>query len=382
MANNLSANDVARLMSDPSAENRAATAEKLASQFQTGDLSASERTLAEEIFKLMVKDAEERVRVALSDNLKHAPDLSNDVAAALAKDVSDVVAFPILQFSEALTEDDLIEIIRTQPIDRQIVVAERPDVTENVADAIVVEGGQKAVAALVNNEKASLSEKTLGKVVDKYGDDVDIQTPLVHRAKLPVAIAERLVAKVSAKLQQYLVKYHELPEETASDLILQTREKATLSIVGADAEDEDVEALVSQLMANGRLTPSIILRALCVGDLSFFETALSVLSKIPLANARMLIYDEGDLGLKSLYAKAGLPQSVYAAFRSAFDLVMDTASEKSDDDPEVRMRRILERVLTVHHDIADEYGAENVDYLLAKFSKLSVDGSSGSTSDS
>jgi len=372
MTNNLSADDVSRLMADPSTENRANTAEKLASQFQSGVLSKSERELAEEIFKVMVKDAQERVRVALSVNLKHATDLSNEVAASLAKDVSDEVALPILQFSEALSETDLIEIITTQSAGRQVAVAGRPDVTENIADALVEDGDQAAVAALVKNEKAILSEKTLDKVVDKYGDDEEIQNPLVHRAKLPVTIAERLVAKVSENLQQYLMKNHDLPESAASDLILQTREKATLSIVSGGAKEEDVEALVAQLIKNGRLTPSIILRALCVGDLAFFESALAGLAKVPVVNARLLIYDEGDLGLQSIYAKAGLPKGIYLAFRSAFDLVMDTASEKSDDDPEVLMRRILERVLTVHQDIVEEYGVENIDYLLTKLSKIDV----------
>lgn len=74
MAGNLNHDDVARLMSDPSPENRASTAEKVAQQFGDGTLTESEGKLAEEIFNIMVKDAEERVRVALAKNLHSAPD--------------------------------------------------------------------------------------------------------------------------------------------------------------------------------------------------------------------------------------------------------------------------------------------------------------------
>ena len=58
----------------------------------------------------MIKDAEVRVREALAQNLKENPDLPHDVALSLAQDV-DQVALPILQFSDVLTDDDLIEII-------------------------------------------------------------------------------------------------------------------------------------------------------------------------------------------------------------------------------------------------------------------------------
>ncbi len=372
MINNLNYDDVARLMADPSVANRAKTAEKLAEQFQSGKLSRNERILAEEIFRLMVKDAEKRVRLALSINLKHADGLSNDVAAMLAKDVSDDVAMPILQFSDALSEDDLIEIISSQSTNRQVIIAGRSDVTENIADILVASGNKKAVSALVENNVIDISERVLGKIIDKYGDVDNINSSLVHRAKLPVTIAERLVAKVSAKLQQYLVLNHNLSEKTASDLILQTREKATLSII-SDGGEEDIELLVKQLLSKNNLTPSIILRALCIGDLKFFEFSLAALANVKFNNVRTLIYDGGALGLKSLYEKTGMPKQIYPAFRSAFDLVMETLSEKSDDDPEMQMRRILERVLTANQDMLEEYGIENINYLLTKFSKINVD---------
>ncbi len=122
---NLSADDVQRLMSNPSAEVRAETATKVASSFQEGSLGDVEKQLASEIFRVLAKDAEERVREALSANLKSSPDLPPDVAKSLASDLSDKVALPIIQFSEALNEDDLIEIIRTQAPQRQVAVASR-----------------------------------------------------------------------------------------------------------------------------------------------------------------------------------------------------------------------------------------------------------------
>jgi len=371
MASNLSDQDVQRLLTDPSAENRAITAEKISGQFDTGVLSEKERQLAEDIFRMMAHDAEERVREALARNLKDAPNLPPDVAKSLAADVSDKVALPVLQFSPALDDADLIEILRSAGEARQEAIAEQATVSQAVSDAIIDTGNEAAVAKLVGNDGADISEATLSKVADKFGDSDRVKDPLVHREQLPVTVAERLVAKVSDSLKEYLVTHHELPAEVATDLVLQSRERATIGLLSREAEDADVEQLARQLWDHGRLTPSIILRALCVVDVSFFEAAMAVLAEVPLVNARVLVHDDGELGLKSLYEKAGLPPALYPAIRSAMDLAMDAEAERSDADPDYHMRLMLERVLIQIEDLVDEYGIENVDYLLGKLNKLS-----------
>ena len=370
MVGNLSQEDVAKLMTDPSPENRASTAEKVAQQFGDGVLSESEGRLAEEIFQIMVKDAEVRVREALAKNLQSAPNLPRELATRLAGDISDSVALPIIKFSEVLTDEDLVEIVRTQPESRQVAVAERPAVSEVVSEAIVEHGAEEAVVSLVSNENAEISDTTLEKVVDKHGDIERVQNPLVHRAKLPVNVAEKLVSKISDELKNYLVANHDLPEHLATDIILQTRERATIGLVSSGASEDELVSLVNQLRRSGRLTPSIILRSLCVGDLPFFEVAVSMLADVPIGNARILIHDDGELGFKSLYNKAGLPKQLYVAFRSAVDLNVGAEAERTDDDPEVIMRRMLERVLTVPTDEAESFIDEDVEYLLAKFNQF------------
>jgi uncharacterized protein (DUF2336 family) len=178
---------------------------KIASSFELGQLSESERQIAEDIFRVMVKDAEERVRAALSTHLKHAHELSVDVARSLARDMSDAVAVPMLQVSEALSEEDLIEIVRTQGSSRQTAIAGRAVVSEVLAGALVDNGSEDAVATLVGNEGAKIDEATMNRVVDKFGDSEQVQTPLVMRATLPVTVSERLVARISDKLKDHLV---------------------------------------------------------------------------------------------------------------------------------------------------------------------------------
>jgi len=365
---NLSAKDVGRLLSDPSAEVRAETAAKVAGEFSVGGLSTNEREIAQEIFRVMAKDIEVLVRETLSQSLKEVPDVSSDVARILAEDENDSVALPILEFSKALSENDLVEIIGVCKPNRHVAVARRENVSEKVSEAIVEKGNEDAVVALVSNQTAQIGEKTYDKVIDKYGDNERIQEPMVKREKLPLTIAERLVATVSDSLKEYLVTHHELSPEVASDLLLESRERAVVRLLQEDDNAPDVTELVQQMDVNGRLTASIILRALCTGDLNFFEAAIAHKAHVALNNARVLIHDDGDLGMRALYEKASLPKRLYPAFRSAVDIAKISEAERSDKGPDWRSRLIMERVLTQFEGVVD-LDSDDVDYLLGRLAR-------------
>jgi uncharacterized protein (DUF2336 family) len=364
----LSATDVHRLLSDPSAEVRAETAAKVAGQFGVGSMSKAEREIAQEIFRVMAKDIELLVRETLSQSLKEIPDLSSDVARILAEDENDSVAMPILEFSKALSEEDLLDIIEVCKPTRQVAVARRENVSEKVSDAIVEKGHEEAVVALVSNNTAQIGENTYGKVIDKFGDNERVNEPMVRREKLPLAIAERLVATVSESLKEYLVSHHELSPEVASDLLLESRERAVVRLLQDDDNAPDVAELVAQMDDNGRLTASIILRALCTGDLNFFEAAIAHKAQVPLSNARVLIHDDGDLGMRALYERASLPKRLYPAFRSAIDIAKLSEAERSDKGPDWRSRLIMERVLTQFEGMVN-FDSEDVDYLLGRLAR-------------
>lgn len=366
MSDHLSKDDVAKLLAEPSAENRADLAAKVARQFEIPALTPSERKLAEDIIRVMAHDAVVRVRQSLAENLKSNPALPRDVAMTLANDV-EAVALPILSVSQVLSDEDLIELVRAGQSDaKQTAIAKRESVSSAVADALIDAGSETAVAALVANVGADLKEPSLNKVIDKFGASEAVQTPLVKRDKLPVTIAERLVAVVSDKLQSYLVTHHDLPAKVAADAILQSRERATVSLLSGENDDESLERLIAQLLRTGRLTSSLLLRALCTGDVAFFEYGLAALSKVPVTNARLLVHDAGRLGLKSIYEKAKLPAALMPAFRIAIDVLHETPYDGEAHDFERHRRRVIERILTQYEELAPE----DLEYLLGKMGDM------------
>lgn len=371
MSSTLTQADVARLMNHPSADTRAETAAKIADQFDQESLSDNERRLAEDIFRALVRDAEVRVREALSVHLKACPDVPHDIAQSLARDV-DSVALPIIRFSEVLTDDDLVEIVKGQDASKQVAVAQRPKVSEGVADALIDTGNETAVARLVSNEGAELTENAFERVIDSYGESDAVSDSLARRPNLPPAISEHVVNVLTEQLQAVLSKKHDLPGDQMTNLLMQTRERATVSIVHEGSSDAELERLVEQMHANGRLTPSLLLRALAMGDLAFFETAMARLASVPVQNARILIHDEGKLGFESIYMRAGLSERLFPAFRAGVDLIGVTDYDGGPNDRERYVTKLVERMLTHCEDPSNRLTEEDIEYLIGKLQQLAA----------
>ena len=282
-------------------------------------------------------------------------------AVAMARDV-DTVALPVLEFSEVLDESDLLAIVTLDSESKQVAIAHRATIAPKLAEALVENGSEEVVAELLANDGAEIGEAAYSTVLKKYSDSDRIKEPMALRESLPVGIAERLVKMVSDHLQDHICTHHELPADLAGDLIMRSRERATMSLSGTDT----AHALVKSLVENGRLTPSIVCRAVCMGDSAFFESAISLLSSIPLENVRTLIHDRGQLGLAALYDRTGLPKELYPVIRTAVDIGRETGYDGDDDDRERYVKQMIERVVTKFEDPGMNIDPDTLDYLLRR----------------
>ncbi|MZR30142.1 DUF2336 domain-containing protein [Sneathiella litorea] len=370
MSNNgsLSPADVERLLMDRSAKARAETVAKIAGGITGTSFSETERREAEEIFRILVNDAEVLVRQTLAESLKSVPDLPHDIAKTLASDIADV-ATPMLSFSNALSDDDLFEIINSQSDLHQIAVASREALSEAVSEKLVDSGSEDVVATLLHNEGAEISDETYEKVLDQFGDSEKIQEPMTQRSKLPITVTERLVTLVSDKLREHLVTHHEMSPSMATDIILESREKTMIGFIKDGASHSDLVDLIDQLQENGRLTPTIILRALCVGDVDFFETAMAKYSNIAVSNVHILINDAGGKGLQQLCKKSNISGGLQEIMKVGLDVANELDFDGAPGDRERYRNQVIERVLT---HFQDEFDGDNVDYLIAKLSNSST----------
>ena len=361
----LSKEDVTRLMTEPSAMVRAVVAEKIGNTLNETWLTETELKLAQDIIRHMAADIAVQVRATLAQSVKNAKKLPHDVAMKLAKDVEEV-SLPVLEYSSLFTDEDLISIIKSQSPEKQEAIARRDSVSEKVASVIVEEAGESAVSTLISNKSAHINDKSLERVTERFADNQNINNKLAKRDQLPLAVAERLVSRVSDDLKNYLVTQHALPSSLVADMVSQSREQSTVSLLGISKNEEDIEKLVQQLKETDRLTPSLIVRALCVGDIPFFEASMAVLAQIPLHNAQILLHDAGKLGLKSLYDKTSLPQGMFPIIRVALEVVKEIQLDGGAHAHARYRAKVIERILTQYQD----FNADDLNYLLDKLSDL------------
>lgn len=357
----LSEGDIVRLMKGETPEARASVAHRLCRRMALDVLSDEERDYAQEIMSILARDTADLVRRTLAITLRNSPILPRDIALKLSQDVESV-ALPVLEFSPSFTEQDLIEIVLSATAAKQEAVAGRAEVSSTLSEVIAEHASVEAVRKLSGNAGADLTEKAMEDTLRRFPKDVDVQTALVGREHIPMHIAEKMVSLVSGQVFDQLVNRHALPAQMAIDLATGARERATIDLVDQAGRTQDLPRFVSQLNLNGRLSHSLIIRALCVGHMSFVEHALSELSGVPHQRVWLMVHDAGPLGLQAVFDRAGVPRRFLPVFRAAVGVYHETRHDGEIHDRTRFRTRMIERVLTQFQALPQD----DVDYLLEK----------------
>lgn len=361
----LTEDDLRMLVKGPTGDERALAAHKLCRAVDRDNLSHPELAQAHEILRLMAKDATELVRRALAITLKASPVLPRDVALKLARDL-DSIAMPVLSFSPAFTEEDLIEIARTGGAARQEAIARRFNLPEAVAEILVDIGGEEAVRLVCANDNATLGEASLQTAISRYQGSQPVLTAIAYRQVLPLSVTERLVNLVTEQVRRHLIEHHGVSPESAAQVSAATGERVVIDLVDQAGRTGDMGAFVAHLHRNGRLTASLLLRALAQGQMALFEWGISELAGVPHHRTWLMIHDAGPLGLKAIYERAGLPSRLFPAFRSGVDTFHALNIDGAARDTERFQERMLQRFLTQPQPAPKE----DVDYLLEKMDRL------------
>lgn len=342
----LTQGDIARLANQKDPESRALAARKVCARFAAEGLTPEERAMGAEIVRILSQDAAELVRRALSVTLQRSAHLPHDVAKALAEDIESI-ALPVIAGSPVLDDADLIEVIRSGDLSRQSAVAGRDAVSEEVVNILVDEAAPQAVAIAASNDGASFDGRAIDRTLERFEDNSDVLECFVDRASLPQELTEKLISRISDQAIDRLVQRHALPPQLAVDLAEGARERATIDLVDQAGLAEDPHRFVEQLQLNGRLTPSLMLRALFRGHMTFFEHCIAELAQIEHAKAWLLIHDAGPLGLEAVFKRAGMPGRTLPAVRAALSAwhSLELGAEGPRDIAIFR-RRLTERIFT------------------------------------
>lgn len=361
MRANLSEADIRRLVKGENPEERALAARKICQRVDAPTLSPEEREAANAIIAMIADDAVALVRRALAVTLRRSQHLPRDIAKKLAADI-DSIAVPVISGSPVFDDADLIEIIKSQGASKQCAVGAREHVSGAVVTEIVAHACEQAVGVTAANDGAEFSGENYDTAFVRFCESQTVMDAFVARSSLPVEFTEKLISRVSAQAMDRLVRDHALPAQLAVELAEGTRERATVDLVDQAGVAVDMRRFVQQLQMNGRLTPSLIVRAVLRGHIAFFEHTVSEMAAIPHSKAWLLIHDSGPLGLKAVFDRTGLPPRIYPAIRAAIDTFHSLEMNDSREARVTFRRRLAERSLTRFQGIPEE----DMEYILAR----------------
>jgi uncharacterized protein (DUF2336 family) len=245
--------------------------------------------------------------------------------------------------------------------------------TSDVSEALVDSGNERVVGALLSNHGAEISDRALLKVMTGYADSSEVQALMVERPTLSLAVCEPLICHISETLRERLISRHQLPREVADQLLLHGRDKDLTAEPATNSPTAEVERLAARLHGQNALAPTLLLRAVCVVDLNFFQAAMATMAGIPFENAGALIFDEGPAGLKAIYGASGLPRDLFKAFSTAMDIIKEARREMRAETP----LEITERILARLRVQSDPVCPKSLDQTLSYLSRLVATRSQG-----
>lgn len=357
--------DVRKLMQEPSGKVRGMLAGKIAQDYRSGHFSPGEMAIANDIFRILLKDIEKKVRQSLAEQLCHVAHVPKDIIQQLAHDEVDVAVYA-LEFSRVLEDDDLLKILASsEELARLRAIARRDNLSAPVSFGLAQVHNASVLADLFNNKTAVISDNAILEAWPQIAANETLAESLVDRGGLSLTIVEKMLSAVSDNLKHRLIKEYKINAPMAIKSASDVREWELLGFVAANSnlnpdDDEQVEDLVNQLSISGRLTQSVLIRALCMGSLNLFEAGIARMAGVPRVNARLLMSDAGSLGFQSIYRAANMP----AAFENGIRVLLTISLEESEygyNKPHDFKKRVVDSIYRggYHRSI------ENMEYLLS-----------------
>lgn len=259
-------------------------------------------------------EMEEAVRAELAQRFAPAADAPRELVRRLAADTI-AVAGPVLRQSPVLTEDDLLDVVRTQGQDHLRAVSVRETVPEAVSEVIVARGDDETLDHLVRNEGAKLSRQASEAVVDRAQRNPALHEAVVNRAALPPDLLNEMYFVVESRLRQRILEQNQQMDPALLDAALSAGRTRVAAADGALPPDyAKAEAYVRELRAAGALNPQQLARFLRSGGQTEFLIALAELAEIDFHTARHIVESRELDALAVVCKSADLDRALFLTY--------------------------------------------------------------------
>ncbi|RZN26025.1 DUF2336 domain-containing protein [Bradyrhizobium sp. Leo121] len=260
-------------------------------------LSEHQIEIFDDVLVRLIGAVEARTLTKLSAPLADLRSAPREAVRRLAQHEDAAVAVPILRKCECLSEDDLIEVIRTRGEKHLGAIAGRSAVSRRLTDALLMRGDAAICGILARNPGAQFSVVGFATLVDMALRDDDIADALVQRPDLPRDVLCELVAKCSPSAQARLLKTAPPERHVAIRTLIEETTARGRARKPVAVDYSEAKATVLALNNAGQLNDSIVNRFAIRRDHPSVIAALSLLATVPIETIEPLLETEDCYGL-------------------------------------------------------------------------------------
>lgn len=249
-----------------------------------------------------------KVRKALASTLRdhvHAPP---KVAGQLARDVERAVAEPMLKFCAAISDDDLMDILRQHPAGWVVdAIAGRAHVSAAISQAVIDADHIPAGTILIGNEGAQIGESLLQNIVSRAREYPEWHEPLAVRKSLSPAMAKILAEFVDDRVRNLLIIRADFDEADSREIAQVVRRRIEFEEeVVEKAADETPAQRVNKLVRAGTLNETALSDALAMRDREFAVLALAAMTGSTASDIQKVFQMRAAKPVCAMAWKAGL----------------------------------------------------------------------------
>ena len=342
-------------------EARVALARQLAMFLADPDTPRAELDQVVPVVLKITTDSDKNVRRVLANELVTIAKLNQDIIFSILADENDI-AIPFLLKTPALNAWHMLAVLRVGDDARQSAIARRPDLTAEAQAHIIKSGTQAAAAAVLDNSKIKFTSDDLHKIYARFGQVGDVVERLLARPDLPIDLRITQAKRAAVRMRQMMAERGWLPANDAADIVADAEEGAVLKLL-SEAQGPERAHAFSFLVAQNMLTPSLIIRASCLGEIPVVASALGHLTGMTGPRVLEIAGSKGANGMRSIVNRSGLPITCFAVIAAACEVYLGAKDEGVKLDADNFGRRLLETLMTRFGGLPSKDQARQIEYV-------------------
>lgn len=236
-------------------------------------------------------EMEMTVRRTLAERISRVAEAPHGLVTQLANDTIEV-AQPLLANSPVLRDTDLVAIAKMKGRDHLAAMAQRADVSETVADAIIERGDDGVLVRLAANPGARLSRGAMETMVARSEKSEELQAGMVSRKDLPPDLLNDMFFFVTTELKKQIVSRMENIDPKVLDAALaDSQKRMTAELASAHDAYAKAELFISGKEREGKLNETLVITLLRAKQIPELIVAFARLTGLDNRTSRKVLFD-------------------------------------------------------------------------------------------